>query len=1116
MSVQAVDISTARFRALLARFRALLALFSLCVLWFVSGTLCAQEPDETETDTVPRTNLADQLRPGTSLVYKDPDTGEVRPIGEAPPEMVRELQERILLQKNTQPYGLQKLDVHGTVSEQFAKLQVLLRVDVHADQEWIRVPVGFESYQLTDLKHTTDVPNGRAVLEKSRLPVKNWLLHGKGTHLLELHLIGAADISKNGRWRLKIGAPTATISHLKLQLSDRAESMDLSSEQPFQIHHDEDSGNSTLETWGLSATTEISWIPSLSVTDSKVTVQASSRAKMKLDLTAASLVVEQPLSISGGSIDELNVKLPPGFGTVTINGTNAEGDEIVRPQEAVSEESAVIQFTAPVTGAITLFYDIGLDDAPWPQDLQIRIPDIAEVANETADVEIYVPVGLEVDIDQPDIRDVRQIRVETTRGPRTAVFGYRLLSSRALLQMTIRETKTFFAVVPVVSFESERNNILMTARFSITVVRGSLNEIDIIWPDFEKHQWQILHEYTELIAGDTVTKLTGFDAETMKLRFRERMSGKFEIEMQAFRPRNAGGDDDGTLLYLPDVRSPSPHTTHVSLADSDEFSLSMSDSTGKSAFPVMPPSRWPEHLKQEEKPLTVRMVDSAKEAVLLRVTPQQAEVKTAVDASLEIQHGSIHVMETVTFDVRHLDLSEIRLSLSGIKPIVRFEDTDDRLNRVETDGDEAVFALPEPKRGVFRIHIDYFSTPEIGTSGTTELPLVMPTAADAETEVTVGTAVPESLSLVTSPDWRRVYSARHSAAWRSSGRHTSLPVVLKHDLQTARRLEPGFIVMRSMMRGASLVTTLTGIYPKPVDSVLFSVPRSAEVIEAFVEGKPSSSMTYVTTDAETTDVIQVRGEIGRASRDSGSVTLVVRTPLPDHSSLFSSWRPELPKIIGAADDCNILWILGQTPDNSLVYCGTELTELGSVFTARMFGRDAADAEQQLQSVLAPCRIQIRSAVLDQAGQAAAGAGQLLTGPASGEAPLLVSLSRRVTLLLTAVVGLLIYFVFVRLRAISLITVLVLVSAAGAVIVSVVPGPGQVILVRLVPGCVIAVIAALIQRTIGSQAAVPALTAHDYDQSTIFTVEKPVVVKESPSTAGTVQQTAAESSLVSAP
>ncbi|MEO1984453.1 MAG: hypothetical protein ABGZ24_28390 [Fuerstiella sp.] len=98
------------------------------------------------------------------------------------------------------------------------------------------------------------------------------------------------------------------------------------------------------------------------------------------------------------------------------------------------------------------------------------------------------------------------------------------------------------------------------------------------------------------------------------------------------------------------------------------------------------------------------------------------------------------------------------------------------------------------------------------------------------------------------------------------------------------------------------------------------------------------------------------------------------------------------------------------------------------------------------------------------------------------------------LLAAALLCVLLYFLLLKLRAVPLTTILTCLAVAFATVVSLTPVALHGIMLNLTPMCLIAVIAAALQRFV-SRRRFPFETIAAADGSTIFTIEKPSFVEE---------------------
>lgn len=1085
--------------------RTISAVVSACLL--MSAGYAQDTAPDLETSPASGTWLEslDTIEPGTHLIFKDPVSGRIQRYPAFPEGWLNTLRERADLQIQSQLYDLQNLSITGNIRGEFVELTVEVQIRITVPDEWVRVPLEFSDFILDDPlpEHSIEAPQtGRQRFDKQQQPQKVWQLKGEGIHHLKFHLIGGVRTDSNGRQRIRLTPPVANQSHLLLKLPGIVPTAEIKPAKPLDVRTNEVLGLSEVETWGLSETTEIAWASEAQTAELPTTVQATAPAQMKLDLTTepGSLSIQQKLSISGGSIDSLTVRLPGRFENVEITGTDAEGAPIDL-SVATNEGSAVVSFVAPMTGSIVL--DLGLELARNVPDVSIPLPKIEGVTNQMADIEFAIPIGLDVEFSIPEDGTVRQKRVEQNadaraEGVRQA--AYRLLSSDAVLKLSIREPEAFYSVVPLVNFETEADSVLLTARFSVNVVRGGFNEMTISWPDYEADGWQILDGYTRLIITDTppTSLAPSTDGNNVIVQFPARQSRQFVVEMQALRSQQSFQDSAG-LLFLPDILAPTPHTTTISLVESDAHFLVLSAQDGQAPFPQLPPSRWPEILTKRKEPLTAWLVDSPGQAVNLDVKPQQSEIRARVLAEVSVLNDSIHLSETITYGVRHRDVRELRLQQGDVRPGVRLSGSDEPLQELGSQGGVVTYGLPRAMRGDFDLRIDYYWTPELMSDLKTNqggqklsLPLVLPSSADETIEaieaIQVVTNTPESMTMSPSDDWGRVHSEEFSAAWSTTTIPESLPMLLKHPFHSNTRRKPQLVVAKSALVGDNFVTAVTAVYSEATDVAVFSMPLKCRTIGATMGGL-DAPYDVVATDSGR-QLVQVRSQSGEET-STNSATIVVQQSASGNVRLANTIQPLLPRPVGAEADCNCVWVLRQAANSSLFHWSGSMSELTKPLSLNTSPAESAAQVSAIIDVLAPHGDASRIEVMRLLGQTLSEPEQhqLLVGSIFRQPQTLVVFSRRAMLLTTALIGLLMYFAITRLHAVALITVAVLAAALVMTVFAVVPGPAHMMLIRLVPGCVIAVIAGALQRWFSEKPQASLRNLNSSDSSTIFTVDQ---------------------------
>ena len=306
---------------------------------------------------------------------------------------------------------------------------------------------------------------------------------------------------------------------------------------------------------------------------------------------------------------------------------------------------------------------------------------------------------------------------------------------------------------------------------------------------------------------------------------------------------------------------------------------------------------------------------------------------------------------------------------------------------------------------------------------------MLPAVADQLKRVTVATNSPESLVLANQPNWERVYSNRFSAAWKTEERPTTTPVTLRHPLKSRREFHPQFLVLKSVVQGQTLVTSITSIFSEPQDSILFSLNNATGIIEQYIDGQTAELDVIADDDSRRT--VALRRSADRTASSLSTATMIVRQNISGQNSLFSSFTADIPQIVGSDHNCNGIWIVAQDSQDLLVHSGRSLTELDHRITQHLADgiarRDASEANmvQAITALVSPYGSSVENKVLSLLKKPLDSSDRymVLAGPVNQSPQSLYFVPRRTTLLMTAMIGLLLYLLVARLQAVPLLAIL---------------------------------------------------------------------------------------------
>lgn len=875
----------------------------------LSSPLPAQNGDPAESES---------LQGG--LLYRRPD-GNVVPLE----DLLRDSRkiDQVVQWLTTQEYVPRYdtiITASGRVSQGQARIHVELQIEVHMEDEWVLVPVGFHSWTIQNFQHTPKQPGFESRFAGNASGQRQWYLSGKGSHTLSLDLIGDVRDQDADRQRLKLSVPDSVKSSLQLTFDQPVQNVrgNIGNQSRVTTSDDE----STVTFYGLERETEITWEASGTAGDETTVITAPDAADMTLDLTSstASLKCTQMINITDGAVEQLSVRLPAGYSYAAITGTDDAGNKVVKSDDVTINDgvaTASVVFTKPVRRRVQLEFDLRRGDTEFPQTILVSVPEISGVAEQSGKVHIRIPRGLYVNI--PVAPLTQRIRVEPQPDLLSEATAYELLSTEASLQVTVREQEARFTALPQLEFSTDDQSLLLLARFRINVSLGSLDELTVSWKDFDKDGWQVVPGSFFLRPDKGTGRELTHDipnGSQLHLMLDNFQSGNFSVQFQAFRDLIAADDDtDSGSFHLPDVKDARDHETIVSLVESDMYSLSLTSAHDGRSFGLVPSSR----LTTPDSPnrTTNWLVKESGSRVRVEESLQTQEISSSAVVGLDVERDNIQVHTIIDMNVLHSDLRELRFTAydSAIPTLTLGEGTD-ALPKPELDGDKFVWQLPEPMRGQHRLSLRYLWTPPTGTDNV-RLPLILP--ASGVDSLIIGTRIPDVISVIPEDAILPVHQDQFVEAWNSDDALTAVGLHIPQALSQHQPQLPSICLVETQIGPVNVTTTTTLFYDVVPESVEFSLPAGAGVY---------ASVNGFRTEAQKTELVEMdAGEMRRVTiprqftqqpEDGVAVSLICQTPRGPHHHLLSREIPDYPHIVSPPDWLTTVWLVSTVQNHRLV------------------------------------------------------------------------------------------------------------------------------------------------------------------------------------------------------
>ncbi|MBC7966102.1 MAG: hypothetical protein H7Z17_09280, partial [Fuerstia sp.] len=562
--------------------------FLLLVLFLLTGftgsaMLRAQDTAPVPPVTSPVTTSGNApagsvLPPDKPDVLLRTESGDLIPYRELLPidRVIDELLQRGLEQLAVPMYTIAQQELSAVVNHDEITVTLELRIQVRPADEWVMIPMSFGDVFVKRFDHKSDAPKSEAVPELGDQNSRKLHLFGAGTHTITLEMMGKARSLAPGIRQLTLNLPSATASHSVIQFAGPVELRSLpvgAVDKPTR----DDKGVRSVEFWGLAPEFSLSWSDVVQRVAQKPVIQVLNRMKLDLTTIPVNLTGTQQLQISGSPISEVRVTFPDGFQLQEVDARNASGISVLNNFERTSTTgpvTALVRLTAATEGLLTLSFDLELTNRTFPQDIRVALPAIQDANVQTGDLDILFPTGLLVQ--QTVVEGAQRKRVTSETDLSVAATAFRLRSTESHVVLHVEETESQFAVTPEITLQPDAQNVILTAHYQISVLTGSLLDLAIYWPGYSSGEWQRLPGTTRLIAGKNIVPLSlqQSDTETdvLQTTFRERQSGEFIVEFQAYAPL-AAVRSGAIQLRCPEIQARLGQPFVLTTIESDEYSI---------------------------------------------------------------------------------------------------------------------------------------------------------------------------------------------------------------------------------------------------------------------------------------------------------------------------------------------------------------------------------------------------------------------------------------------------------------------------------------------------------------------------------------------------------------
>jgi|GEM_PF-1425467 len=793
---------------------------------------------------------------GDTAIILDKDGNPVEvPLGPTLEEYLKFVRERGLSAASDLPdYYIARLQLAGdvTVEDGVASLDVEILVRLLADGRAVDVPLRLTEATLRDYSYVG--PGTLAFVPTERNNGVVCRLRGKGEHSIRLKTLVAVRKSAD-TLRLQLSLPACPQSELTLTVPRERIMVRGDASGGRIVTSTQKDGSTRIRAFGLGRTLDLSWQELAVRTEVRPEIATTTYASVALEPEGASIEAEQTVVATRGNFDRLTIEIPAGYTLRSL--TSPTHPEIQYEQPEFPR--VALEFAGPTSGPVKLVWSLysvkpvaenGEGDSSEADDaaaveFEVQGFRVEEATRHEGLLRVGVPEGFHLGLQPaPSPDQSRQLlsarlssfqpeqisrRPSGTEGEQRV---WRILDPQFRATFSLERIEPGYHVTPRFALQCNDRFVELTASFDVRVYRGSLQRLDLLWPDFHAQQWRVEVAGSPVDvelqlpdsagnSGDEVSSAAEGRLGMLLTEARSRTHDNWTIELTCRAPVPEGAESFPLTLPQADVPIERLRSPIVRVINERNIESTLVAARRTVAHEVPDDASDPvdSHL-----PANLRTraweIDSPTIQFDATVTAHDQQVSCAPYATLRFDDDHFEVVQRLDYSVVYEPLSRVRVEipteLAG-ESISRAEfrllrpgvDTTEKLTPVGAglQAGESVqrsLQLPDALWGQFTVFCEY-SVPIQdlrATSGTSvsDVPLIQ--SADATAEATrVEIQVPADIEIQLPSDaWQPEVSVGRFPVWLAQGTQRRLQVTSQSS--TGRASE------RFAVRSAELQTEL--------------------------------------------------------------------------------------------------------------------------------------------------------------------------------------------------------------------------------------------------------------------------------------------------------------------
>ncbi len=444
------------------------------------------------------------------IIYMPDSEGKIRPV---PLDVTMEKylewldREDTLTKKGLPSNAIENLVCKGNIQysangDPWAFLSCQLEIGVQRSPQW--------QFILLDMKEATlggiTEKNSSAKTEEFLLTREGknnqWVLWYRNRNQINVVLSLLVPVQVTGAQKqLTLSLPAASRTEMQFQIDHKDVKLDLKS-KGFDAVEQNDQGT-LLTIKGFNQLVDFVWSPETRQSDMPPAYQVDSQIYVSRSNDSTSIQATQTITMQRGSVDSLKVRIPSPFNIVSVKIPTVKTDQKFQYSIGTDRSLITLIFQEPIEKSVQIDWELTAPVRKFESELLLDGFDVLGAKTQTGKIGVLESNDWRIGQIPSKTKNIYQMNVRQIAREGEYSQAYQFYGQPWQLALATQRTQARYTLETFYDLHAQSDSLQLTVDFEITPRNGTIELVQLQWPEFTSDQWTI-EEIVQSSTGQSI------------------------------------------------------------------------------------------------------------------------------------------------------------------------------------------------------------------------------------------------------------------------------------------------------------------------------------------------------------------------------------------------------------------------------------------------------------------------------------------------------------------------------------------------------------------------------------------------------------------------------------